>query len=220
MIEHTSRSIYSPSGNILHHAVRMSWAFPSLPIYHNGGNSLIEHPFLSLHLRPSASIIVTMLFFNCLKAFFSQDERWWTPMNPDEVSFDRLDDRAYQPVNSHPFGHGITLCCRRALSVSFIAALSQWRKQYNWASVFVITSVSICVYPCYNAFFNCLKAYFSQDEHGWTPINPDKVSFDRLDDRTFQPVNIQPFGRNLAPGPPTWAERFLHCRSITMRDTV
>ena len=49
---------------------------------------------------------------------------------------------------------------------------------------------------------------------------PDRVFFDRLDDRAYQPVNIQPFGRNLAPGPPVWAERFLHCRSITMAETV
>ena len=130
----------------------MGWAFPSLPLYHNGGNSLVYHLLLSFHLCPSACIIVTKNI--------SQDEHGWTLINPDEVFFDRLDDRAYQPVTSHPFGHGITLCCRQALSVSFIAALSQWGKQYNWASVFVITSVSICVHHCYKLLFSCYNETF------------------------------------------------------------
>ena len=51
-------------------------------------------------------------------------------------------------------------------------------------------------------------------------MNPDEVFFDRLADRASQPVNIQPFGRKLVPDLPTWAERFLHCRPITMRETI
>jgi len=43
---------------------------------------------------------------------------------PDRVFFDRLDDRAYQPVNIQPFGQYATIYCRQALNVSFIAALS------------------------------------------------------------------------------------------------
>ncbi|MGB4223773.1 MAG: hypothetical protein WBJ54_08155, partial [Syntrophorhabdus sp.] len=44
--------------------------------------------------------------------------------------------------------------------------------------------------------------------------------FDRLADRAYQPVNIQHFGRNLVLDLPIWAERLLHCRSITMEETI
>ena len=138
----------------------------------------------------------------CLKSSFSQDERRWTQINHDEVFFDRLADRAYQPVNIQPFGHSAIPCCRQALNVSFIADLSQWGKQFY---LYLFLSFHLCPSACINvttAFFNCLKASFSQDVHGWTQINHDEVSFDRLADRAYQPVNIQPFGRKLVPDRP------------------
>ena len=139
-----------------------------------------------------------------LKNAFSQDEHGWTLINPDEAFFDRLDDREYQLVNIQPFGQYLAPRRPYELSVSFIADLSQWRKQFNWASVFVITSASIIVTML---FFNCLKAYFSQDERWWTPINPDVISFDRLDDRAYQPVNLQPLRCSPACYSPAGAER-------------
>ena len=66
-------------------------------------------------------------------------------MNADKLSFDRLFDRAYQPVNNQPFGHNITLCYLYGLRVSFIDALSQWRKQFNLSFAFIISSASIIV---------------------------------------------------------------------------
>ena len=50
---------------------------------------------------------------------------------PDRVFFDRLDDRAYQPVNIQPFGHNITLCCRQARSVDGLDAVSQSQPQFS-----------------------------------------------------------------------------------------
>ena len=80
-------------------------------------------------------------------------------MNADKLSFDRLFDRAYQPVNNQPFGHNITLCCPHGLSVSFIAALSKWRKQFN---LYLFLSF-ICVHlrpSLLQCFFQLFKIFF------------------------------------------------------------
>ena len=49
---------------------------------------------------------------------------------PDRVFFDRLDDRAYQPVNIQPFGQYATIYCRQARSVDGLDAVSQSQPQF------------------------------------------------------------------------------------------
>ena len=59
---------------------------------------------------------------------------------------------------SSPSGEILHLARPYGLSVSFIAALSQWRKQFSLSLAFVITSVSICVHHCYKEYFHRMNA--------------------------------------------------------------
>jgi len=116
----------------------------------------------------SASICVHQCY-KCLFSFFLQDERRWTPIKPDYVSFARLFDRSSQPVNIQPFGHGITLCCRQARSVGGLDAVSQSQPQFSLSSLHLCPSASINVT---NASFHLFKSFFFT---GWTRINADKT---------------------------------------------
>ena len=64
---------------------------------------------------------------------------------PDRVFFDRLDDRAYQPVNIQPFGQYATISCRQARSVGGLDAVSQSQPQFSLSSLHLRPSASIIV---------------------------------------------------------------------------
>jgi len=72
MIEHTSRSISNPSGNMQLFTADRRGAFPSLLLYHlsQWGKQFNLCLLLSFHLCPSACIIVTTAFFNCYNETF------------------------------------------------------------------------------------------------------------------------------------------------------
>ena len=72
---------------------------------------------------------------------------------PDRVFFDRLDDRAYQPVNIQPFGQYATISCRQARSVGGLDAVSQSQPQFYQHH-----------YICVHLRASLLQRIFSQDE--------------------------------------------------------
>ena len=76
---------------------------------------------------------------------------------PDRVFFDRLADRAYQPVNIQPFGQYATISCRQARSVGGLDAVSQSQPQFSLSSLHLCPSASINVT---NASFHLFKSFF------------------------------------------------------------